>query len=760
LKYLYLLLLLLTSPSWATSYTAVSGGGNWSNNATWGGGGHPVAGDTAVLASTSGSVTVDTASACAVVTCGGYTNATGLVVNNNLTTTAGVTLASGAGYSQAAGATWIAAASTYNFASKTLTNLQLNSTGNFTFTAATTPTVNNLSVANGFTATLVTNAPALGTGSVSMGTGILAGLTLTVGGSVNQTIQTSSTGYISSNLTFNTSGSVTILNTFNYGTGTLTYTAGTMVVTGSTLNLVTSTTLATSGMTWNSITMPSGTYTNTSAINISGGTLLATGAATLATNGVNITGSGAVSVATSASLNGSAVTMTGNSSIQTAGTGLIASGLTFNAPGATVTLNGVVNYATGTMTYTAGSVNSASATLNFTGTATENMGSGVTIANVQFSGSNVTHTLTSGNFYITNCIVNNTGSCASATNAFDILGNLYFTNTGTMYGAWNYVGSGAVTCISTGGLGTGTLNINTSGTVTFSGNFYINNPGTFSYTAGTVVNNLATAPCTINMGANFTFTDSHNIWPYLHHNTGGAVTATLTDPMTITSLQNAGTGGLVFGTSALTCSNTNTGGSYIYDSAGGITISGPGTLTGSGGFLADNIYLTGTLTLDQQVAFGAGSSIGCVVTNVSATLVGDGTETLTLWVGGTSLTGTITCGLPSSVTVQNLSIYMAGGSGVGSIKLTGGTTINVMKSFSGIGNPGGCYFLSTNTTPVNINVIGPASLPPVLNNVDATYINSFGGRQILDVNGTLSNCNNWTTNAQQFYQNPGWRYNW
>lgn len=56
------------------TYTAVAGGGNWSSDATWGGAGHPVAGDTALLDATSGAVTVDANSACSTLDLTGYTS--------------------------------------------------------------------------------------------------------------------------------------------------------------------------------------------------------------------------------------------------------------------------------------------------------------------------------------------------------------------------------------------------------------------------------------------------------------------------------------------------------------------------------------------------------------------------------------------------------------------------------------------------------------------------------------------------------------
>ena len=56
------------------TYTAAAGGGNWSDDATWGGSGHPVAGDVALLDATSGAVTVDVDSACTTLDLTGYTS--------------------------------------------------------------------------------------------------------------------------------------------------------------------------------------------------------------------------------------------------------------------------------------------------------------------------------------------------------------------------------------------------------------------------------------------------------------------------------------------------------------------------------------------------------------------------------------------------------------------------------------------------------------------------------------------------------------
>ena len=58
----------------AQTYTATASGGSWSSTSTWTPTGYPVAGDTAILNSSSGAVTVNVNSACATLTCTGYAN--------------------------------------------------------------------------------------------------------------------------------------------------------------------------------------------------------------------------------------------------------------------------------------------------------------------------------------------------------------------------------------------------------------------------------------------------------------------------------------------------------------------------------------------------------------------------------------------------------------------------------------------------------------------------------------------------------------
>ena len=78
------------------TYTAVTGGGNWNNTATWGGAGYPQAGDTAILPATmTGTITVNVTSTCATLT---VSRAGALMaMNANLTITTGMSFGVGCG---------------------------------------------------------------------------------------------------------------------------------------------------------------------------------------------------------------------------------------------------------------------------------------------------------------------------------------------------------------------------------------------------------------------------------------------------------------------------------------------------------------------------------------------------------------------------------------------------------------------------------------------------------------------------------------
>ena len=248
------------------TYTAVAAGGNWSTDATWGGGGHPVAGDTAnINATMTGTVTVDAAAACAVLnlTANGGTLAFG---NFNITCTGNITL--GGTITAGTGGLVVTGASSMNSGGVTFPGILTFSyagtvtlaggnnwinTGLVTFTAATIvnkTTAETLTTNGGLTMTAATGAAP--TAIIILGGGTWSG-----------------TGKVNNNLTF--AGNSTVSGTVTYGTGTLLYTSGTITTTGSTLTTNLSCTLNTAGITWNAFACSAnGTITLASNLTMSG----------------------------------------------------------------------------------------------------------------------------------------------------------------------------------------------------------------------------------------------------------------------------------------------------------------------------------------------------------------------------------------------------------------------------------------------------------------------------------------------------------
>ena len=153
-KKLLLSAVILISVFWfgsarATTYTAVAAGGDWNTNATWGGSGHPIAGDTAIIngAVGNGNITVGTAAAAAVITFeNGYTGS--FILNADMTTTGSVTMLAGMTFTPNT-QTWTMGTSTVTLTTggKHFYNLTFNVGG--TITLADTLNVDNtLTVSN------------------------------------------------------------------------------------------------------------------------------------------------------------------------------------------------------------------------------------------------------------------------------------------------------------------------------------------------------------------------------------------------------------------------------------------------------------------------------------------------------------------------------------------------------------------------------------------------------------------------------------
>lgn len=134
--------------------------------------------------------------------------------------------------------------------------------GTLSYLNNATITINGFDITIGGSLSLLTSTLAVGTTNLILnGTGVWSG-----------------SGVVRNNLTFNTSGIITISGAVGYNTGTITYTSGTIVTTGSTVNIAASTTLNTDGIIWNNITISAtSTITNNSLLTVNNNLTYAAG---------------------------------------------------------------------------------------------------------------------------------------------------------------------------------------------------------------------------------------------------------------------------------------------------------------------------------------------------------------------------------------------------------------------------------------------------------------------------------------------------
>lgn len=313
--------------------------------------------------------------------------------------------------------------------------------------------------------------------------------------------------------------------------------------------------------------------------------------------------------------------VTGTCTITTVGTSpQLRNNLTINTAG-TVTISGTFAYNTGTLTYTAGTVSTTGSTLSVGTTTSFNTGA-IIWNNVVFSTATMTIT---GNFNVggtltlgggTNSVVCNGGTINASGNV--TLASTNTTNTALGSSVLNLNGTGTVSSanmqlrLST--------NINTSGTITFSGVLQYNT-GTLTYTAGTVITTgstlaVASSGTSLNTGAvlwnavSITGAFTHTITG--NFNVGGSLTlgsgTTTINTGVINAFGNiaiAVTTGTVTGTATLNVlgdgiSITSSGGTLRLNtnlnSSGKINM--PSTLNYNSGTLS---YLSGNIVADKSV---------------------------------------------------------------------------------------------------------------------------------------------------------------
>lgn len=218
-----------------------------------------------------------------------------------------------------------------------------NTSATVTLNGSTWYTASIAQTSSGAICTGTTNIVMNGTGSWSVTTGAI----------------------IKNNLTFNSSGTITISGTVGYNTGTITYTAGTMSVSGSTISSTASTTWDTSGMTWAAITLSGAgaTHTLTSDLKASGLVSLGSTTNTVTLTGSNILASGGLRFA------GSSGQISGTTVIKLTGTGTvdqtamttpsapaIRNKIIIDASGSTITFSQVNPVDIGNLLFTAGTV--------------------------------------------------------------------------------------------------------------------------------------------------------------------------------------------------------------------------------------------------------------------------------------------------------------------------------------------------------------------------------------------------------------------
>jgi hypothetical protein len=495
---LFLIILVLSIAGRANAKTCYASalGGNWSNDLTaWvtTDGGvtpqtHPVAGDTVYLTANGGQITVDTASACAVINQTGYTNV--LTMNANLTTTGNITL---------------------------VTNGIATGTATWTFSSTTTliPAGNTIYDVNIDSDTLTLSGSDLTishnltlTGAAAILTGSGRTVTMTGAGGANATWSHTSTGQVRCNLTFlggaNTiivSGNVYFGNTTN--APILTYTSGTLTLTGSILNITGSCTFTDATNTWVNINGAAvATLTLSQDTTISGNlTNNSTGQLTIASSDIIVQGN--LTISNTGRISGTSprkITMTGASGTATwshSNTGAINCNLVFLGGANTITVSGNVYFSganTPTLTYTSGTMSLAGSTLNIAGSCTFTDATN-TWVNINCSATS-TLTLSQATTISGNLTTSASGILTLASNNIIVGGNLTLASgniagtsrTITMTGAsgtavWSHSNTGTVT--------TNLTFLGGANTITISGNVYY---GTqiLTYSTGTIVTSGST----------------------------------------------------------------------------------------------------------------------------------------------------------------------------------------------------------------------------------------------------------------------------
>lgn len=518
-------------------------------------------------------------------------------------------------------------------------------------------------------------------------------VTLVFNGGNNQTVGDANNYSISLPITINKSGNtLTFANTFSFGlysTPTFTYTAGTVDAGTSTLSIAGSCTLNTDGIDWYNITHSATNTCTLSSALTSTNTHTFTGATTFS-GAYNIT-------AKDVTLNGN-VTHTLSGNIDASGNLAISTSAVINGA-FELQVAGNVTCATSTLlTGTATLV--CDGTGNVTGS-TGNTGFGI---NWEIDTAGTITLVNRILFYNSKTFTYTTGTVDAGTSTFAVIGSVTLDTDGIDFYDYEQVTNGTVTLLSDLSIDhafnlvdsstmNGAFNIKSSGSLTVSGTKIL------SGTATLLLDGTGTV--TANAGANTGFGLNVTI------NTAGTVTlaGTITFYGGKTWLYTTGT--VDAGTSTLSMNNAVTLNSngmswYAIDFGANLTLTLGSNLTFTNNWNAANK----NVTLSGNYA-----------------LIANGTSTMKAGTGLSMYNFTINAGK--------------------TVHLTSAQTFAVTGTFNAIGTSEAGITLDA-TTPdsqsnFNVTTVGTVSY------VTATDINSSGGSQIYNANGTLDNATNWTT---------------
>lgn len=447
--------------------------------------------------------------------------------------------------------------------------------------------------------------------------------------------------------------------------------------------------------------------------------------------------------------------------------------------GATATLAGSSNLTI------FGGITTGTLTISYTGTITTAVTgtintSGVTWTNWTFAGGTMTvsSTLTiSGNLAVTATTTTN-GSNIEVAGNISVSAGVTFPGTSKLV----YNGTGTWSA-GAGGYILKNFDINTAGTLNFSGNVYYGT-GTFKYVAGTVNTgtsvfiNSSTYPCTLdtNGSSSTSATTTSSTGINFYDIICGTITLSSNLCLVYRLQYSTGTnftGGqniYINGSLNLTASNTGTPNA---------TIILQGTGTWSGNFVVKEnltINTTGTITISGSVAYNTGTltyTAGTVVTTGSTLNIAASTTLNTSGMNWNNITlpsNTMTITINSLLTIDGTFTFsnvktFAGTAGFtadnlaytntlagASVSYKSTNTYTVTTSFIA-NNSNTCTFVASTASSDAFLILSSGCLQKLFR-IKATDINSTGGEPVKSVGvrpQDLLRTNNWTNNSGQFF---------